>query len=107
MPDIFYDPAHPVMVAPAAVTTPATVAPVASDAPARPKLKVRKRKQRSCDERDEKGKLCAGHLKHWYDYPKEIAALIKPNSEIYRCEFCKTLYRPDPGQLPNSFTLNY
>jgi len=72
-----------------------------------PKVKVRKHKQRSCDERDAKGKLCAGHLKHWYDYPPEIANLIGPNKEIYRCEFCKTLYRPDPEQLPHSFTVRY
>lgn len=86
-----------VPVAEAAVTT--------ENAP--PKVKVRKHKQRSCDERDAKGKLCAGHLKRWYDYPSEITALIGPNVEIYRCEFCKTLYRPDPEQLPHSFTLRY
>jgi hypothetical protein len=28
-----------------------------------PKIKARKPKQRACDERNEKGKLCAGHLK--------------------------------------------
>jgi hypothetical protein len=75
--------------------------------PALPKVKVRKHRQRSCDERDAKGKLCAGHLKHWYDYPKEIEALVGPKADIYRCEFCKTLYRPDPAQLPHSFTLNF
>jgi len=72
-----------------------------------PKLKTRKPKQRACDEKDAKGKLCAGHLKRWYDYPQEIAALIGPAAEIYRCEFCKTLYRPDPAQQPNSYTLRY
>lgn len=83
----------------AAATTPAEPAP--------PKVKVRKHKQRSCNEKDAKGKLCAGHLKRWYDYPKELAALVGPEEEIYRCEFCKTLYRPDPEQLSNSFTLRY
>jgi hypothetical protein len=84
-------------------------APAATSAaePAQPKIKIRKHKQRSCDERNAKGKLCAGHLKRWYDYPPEIAALIGPQAEIYRCEFCKTLYRPDPEQLPHSFTLRY
>jgi len=72
-----------------------------------PKLKTRKPKQRACDEKDAKGKLCNGHLKRWYDYPQEIAALIGPAAEIYRCEFCKTLYRPDPAQQPNSYTLRY
>ncbi len=75
--------------------------------PAPPKIKVRKPKQRACDEKDAKGKLCAGHLKRWYDYPKEIEAIIGPKAEIYRCEFCKTLYKPCPSELPHSFTLRY
>jgi len=72
-----------------------------------PKIKVRKHKQRACDEKDAKGKLCGGHLKRWYDYPKEIEALIGPKAEIYRCEFCKTLYKPNPGELPRSYTNRY
>jgi hypothetical protein len=80
---------------------------VAPPAPAHPKIKVRKHKQRSCNEKDAKGKLCAGHLKRWFDYPKEVADLVGPEDEIYRCEFCKTLYRPDPAQMPNSFTVRY
>jgi len=71
------------------------------------KVKISKHRQRSCDEKDAKGKLCAGHLKRWYDYPKEIEQLLGHQAEIYRCEFCKTLYRPDPEQLPHSFTLRY
>jgi hypothetical protein len=90
-----------------AATTPAAAAPAVATEPEKPKVKVRKPKQRSCDEKDAKGKVCAGHLKHWYDYPKDIATLVGPKSEIYRCEFCKTLYRPDPGQLSNSFTVRY
>jgi hypothetical protein len=86
----------------------ATIASVAEQTgPALTKVKVRKHRQRSCDEKDAKGKLCAGHLKRWYDYPKEIEHLVGPKAEIYRCEFCKTLYRPDPEQLPHSFTLRY
>ena len=86
----------------------ATAAAVAPAEPAEPKLKVRKHKQRSCDEKDAKGKLCAGHLKRYYDFPKDIAKLVGgPQVEIYRCEFCKTLYRPDPDQLSHSFTLRY
>jgi hypothetical protein len=86
----------------------ATTASVAEqEQPALTKVKVRKHRQRSCDEKDAKGKLCAGHLKRWYDYPKEIEHLVGPKAEIYRCEFCKTLYRPDPEQLPHSFTLRY
>jgi len=101
-------PAAPEASAPGAAAAAAPVAATAAPAVAAPpKIKVRKHKQRSCDEKDAKGKLCAGHLKRWYDYPKEIEALIGPNVEIYRCEFCKTLYRPDPMQMPNSYTLRY
>lgn len=74
---------------------------------AAPKVKIKKRRQRACDEKDEKGKVCCGHLKRWYDYPPEIAALIGKKAEIYRCEFCKTLYKPDLNELPRSFTLRY
>ena len=42
-----------------------------------PKVKTRKAKQRSCDEKNEKGKLCAGHLKRWFEYPAEIEAVWK------------------------------
>jgi hypothetical protein len=75
--------------------------------PAKPKIKVKKPTQRACDEKDEKGKFCFGHLKRWYDYPKEIEALIGAKAEIYRCEFCKTLYKPDKSTSPHSYTLRY
>ena len=78
---------------------------MAEETAATPKIKTRKPKQRACDEKDEKGKHCAGHLKRWYDYPREVAAVIGAKAEIYRCEFCKTLYRPDPAQQPQSYTL--
>jgi len=93
--------------APNAAAAPGVIAPAESSAPEPIKIKVRKHKQRSCDEKDAKGKLCAGHLKRWYDYPKEIERLVGPQAEIYRCEFCKTLYRPDPEQLPHSFTVRF
>jgi hypothetical protein len=96
-------PAAPPAPPPAAAATPAAVAAP----PAEQKIKVRKPRQRSCDEKDAKGKLCAGHLKRWYDYPKEVQAKIGKDAEIYRCEFCKTLYKPDPKQMPHSFTLRY
>lgn len=95
-------------------TTPAQAAAQPVAAPAEPtavetvpKIKTCKPRQRACDEKDAKGKLCNGHLKRWYDYPKEIAGLIGPKAEIYRCEFCQTLYRPDPAQQPHSYTLRY
>jgi hypothetical protein len=86
---------------------PAAAAPAVPEAPKEQKIKVRKPKQRSCDEKDAKGKLCGGHLKRWYDYPKSVEAKIGKDAEIYRCEFCKTLYKPDPKQMPHSFTLRY
>jgi hypothetical protein len=102
-------PPAPAATPPAAATAPvAAAAPAATEAaPPIQKIKVRKPKQRSCDEKDAKGKLCAGHLKRWYDYPKDVEAKIGKDAEIYRCEFCKTLYKPDPKQMPHSFTLRY
>jgi hypothetical protein len=76
-------------------------------APEVPKVKPKKATQRACDEKDAKGKLCCGHLKRWYDYPKEIEALVGAKTEVYRCEFCKTLYTPDRSQPPHSYTLRY
>jgi len=68
------------------------------------KLKVKKPGQRSCNEKNEKGKLCGGHLKRWYytaDIKEQacgdVAKTFGPDAEIYRCEFCKTLYLPNPG----------
>lgn len=96
-------PAAPPPAPPAAAAAPSAV----EAAPPEVKIKVRKPKQRSCNEKDAKGKLCAGHLKRWYDYPKDVEARIGKDAEIYRCEFCKTLYKPDPKQMPHSFTLRY
>jgi hypothetical protein len=91
-------------------STPAAEAapsPATEEKVAAPKVKTRKPKQRACDEKDAKGKLCAGHLKRWFEYPADVASLVGKDAEVYRCEFCKTLYRPDPKQLPNSFTVRY
>jgi len=87
-----------------------TATPTAPEAAAQgvpPKIKIKKPRQRSCDEKDGKGKLCCGHLKRWYDYPPEFEALVGKKAEVYRCEFCKTLYKPDLGELPRSFTHRY
>ena len=71
------------------------------------KFKVRKPQQRACDEKDEKGNVCCGHLKRWYEYPPEVEAVIGKNAEVYRCENCKTLYRPNPAEMPRSYTQRY
>lgn len=72
-----------------------------------PKIKVRKPHQRACDEKDAKGTVCCGHLKRWYEYPAEVEALVGKNAEIYRCENCKVLYRPNPKEMPRSYTQRY
>jgi type IV secretory pathway VirB10-like protein len=96
-------PAAPAAAAPA----PPAAAPPESAASAAPKVKHKKATQRACDEKDAKGKLCCGHLKRWYDYPQEVEAIIGKKAEVYRCEFCKTLYTPDLSRAPHSYTLRY
>jgi hypothetical protein len=98
-------PSAPTFATPAAPT--AAAPPAEPAAPAAPKVKHKKATQRACDEKDAKGKLCCGHLNRWYDYPKDVEALIGKSAEVYRCEFCKTLYTPDLSQAPHSYTLRY
>jgi hypothetical protein len=101
-------PAAPPAAAAAPATLPAASATAAAAAePAAPKIKPKKPTMRACDEKDAKGKLCCGHLKRWYDYPKEIAALVGKKTEIYRCEFCHTIYKPGHTQAPRSYTIRY
>jgi hypothetical protein len=101
-------PASPTAPAPPSAAAAAAATAVAEPAaPEVPKVKPKKATQRACDEKDAKGKLCCGHLKRWYDYPKEIEALVGGKVEVYRCEFCKTLYTPDRSQPPHSYTVRY
>src|SRR5271156_7050917 len=105
------EPTVPETPPPAASATPAAAPAVAAPAEpveaAEPKVKPKKATQRACDEKDAKGKLCCGHLKRWYDYPKEIEALVGAKAEVYRCEFCQTIYKPDLSKTPHSYTLRY
>ncbi|MBX5494945.1 MAG: hypothetical protein IRZ15_06385 [Bryobacteraceae bacterium] len=71
------------------------------------KVKRRLRRMRACNEKDAKGKICAGHLKRWYFFGEEIKRLFGEEAEIYRCENCKTLYLPNPDETPRSGTLAY
>jgi hypothetical protein len=80
---------------------------VEAGAPVSPKIKTRQPRQRACNEKDAKGKLCNGHLKRYYDYPKGMEQLVGKGAEIYRCERCKTLYQADPTELPRSLVLRY
>ncbi|HKD64106.1 MAG TPA: hypothetical protein VKB40_08730 [Candidatus Acidoferrales bacterium] len=103
----------PVAKAPVVAAASTAAAPTATavatepETPAPPKIKSKKATQRACDEKDAKGKLCCGHLKRWYDYPKEIEALVGKKAEVYRCEFCQTIYKPDRSKTPHSYTLRY
>jgi hypothetical protein len=71
------------------------------------KVKIRVPRMRACDERDEKNKICAGHLKRWYTFGPAVAERFGTNAELYRCEHCKTIYLPNPDETPRSGTLAY
>jgi hypothetical protein len=67
------------------------------------KVKLKKQLQRSCNQKDEKGKFCGGHLKRWYyasDSVEQACGDVEKaygkDAEIYRCEHCKTIYLPNP-----------
>lgn len=69
------------------------------------KVKIKKLNQRSCNEKNEKGKFCGGHLKRWYyttdALEQECGDVEKAwgrDAEVYRCEHCKTLYLPNPDE---------
>lgn len=69
------------------------------------KVKRRAPRMRACSEKDEKGKLCAGHLKRWYFYGDDLRRQF--GDEIYRCEHCKTLYLPNKDEAPRTGTLSF
>ena len=71
------------------------------------KVKQRVLRQRACNEKNDKGKLCAGHLKRWYFFGEEVKQKFGESAEIYRCERCKTLYLPNPEEQPRNGTLCY
>jgi len=66
------------------------------------KVKIKKPGQRACNEKNDKGKFCGGHLKRWFymtDATEQECGCIEkawgPDVEVYRCEHCKTLYLPN------------
>lgn len=69
------------------------------------KVKRRAPRMRACNEKDEKGKLCAGHLKRWFFFGDELKRQYGENAEIYRCERCHTVYLPNPEETPRTGTL--
>jgi hypothetical protein len=71
------------------------------------KVKRRLPRMRACNEKDAKGKICAGHLKRWYFFGDDVKAKFGADAEIYRCENCKTLYLPAGSEAPRTGTLEY
>jgi hypothetical protein len=68
------------------------------------KVKIKLPLQRSCNEKDGKGKICGGHLKRWFyavDTVERACGDVErawgKRAEVYRCERCKTLYLPNPS----------
>ena len=70
-----------------------------------PVIKTRLPKQRACNEKNEKGKICAGHLKRWFTFSGDIADRFGADAELYRCEKCKTIYLPNPEETARTATL--
>jgi hypothetical protein len=91
---------------PAAAAVPPS-APIVDTLSDGKKVKQRLPRMRACDERDAKNKICAGHLKRWFDFGDEVAAKFGEHAEIYRCERCKTIYLPNPQEEPRTGTLSY
>ena len=50
------------------------------------KVKQRLPRMRACNERNAKGKLCAGHLKRWYKLSEAAKQQFGSEAELYRCE---------------------
>ena len=69
------------------------------------KVKRRKPRMRACNERNAKGKICAGHLKRWYAPSAVAREALGSKVELYRCERCHTLYLPNPAESPRTRTL--
>src|ERR1700716_2278456 len=100
-----------------------TATAVTSTIPQLPNHKVKTKKpgQRACNEKNDKGKFCGGHLKRWFyaaDVLEQewscIAKALGSEREVYRYEFCQTLYWPSmedergmnvahPGQFSDIF----
>jgi hypothetical protein len=71
------------------------------------KVKERLLRMRACNERNAKGKLCAGHLKRWYHLSGVASEKFGAEAELYRCERCHTIYLPNPQEAARTGTLSW
>jgi hypothetical protein len=85
--------------------TPQAAPAAAPAAPPATKVKTRLPFQRACNEKDEKGKICAGHLKRWYGASADVKR--QHGDDLYRCEHCHTIYKPAPGFEQRTGTLQF
>lgn len=71
-------------------------------------VKYRTLRQRACDEHTgKKNKICAGHLKRWYGFGQPLVQAFGTDPEIYRCERCQMLYRPNREEIARTLTLAF
>jgi hypothetical protein len=70
-------------------------------------VKQRIPRMRACDQRNEKGKMCQGHLKRVFEIPEEVEQRFGRDVELYRCERCRTLYLPNPEDPERPGMLRY
>ncbi len=71
------------------------------------RVKQRILRMRACNEKNEKGQLCCGHLKRWYGFGDEVKQKFGEKAEVYRCERCHTLYLPNPAERARTATLAF
>ena len=69
-------------------------------------VKRRALRQRACDEPKGK-KICAGHLKRWYDFGQDLVTQLGKDPEVYRCERCQILYVPNEDEVARTGTLAF
>ncbi len=76
------------------------MADTTAPAPSAPKIKTRKLRQRACDEKSPKGKLCFGHLKRSYDYPREIERKVGRGPSSTAASVAESFTGPIPPSCP-------
>jgi hypothetical protein len=57
----------------------------------------------NCIVKDEKGKMCAGHLKEYQTAPENLKKQVSAKEGLYRCRRCLALYTmPNQSHLKDS-----